>query len=40
MMQFLEFVFRDLNHFLGTMLLLCLLGSFLLKIAIILRCPK
>jgi hypothetical protein len=40
MMQLLEFVFRDLGHFIGTMILICLFGSFLCTIAAILRVHK
>jgi hypothetical protein len=40
MMQLLEFVFRDLGHFIGTVILLCMIGSFLCAIATILRGPK
>jgi hypothetical protein len=36
-MQLLEFVFRDLEHFAGTVILLLILGWFTLAITTILR---
>lgn len=40
MMPLLEFVLDDLGHFIGAVILLCLIGSFFIEIANLFRGSK